>query len=325
MSSNDEVQVTAYGGGVIRIQHGVDAEQQQREEAGSSGAKHYTGSSLTFDGSTGQVQAKEALRVNAGSSEGAQGVLATARTPYGSVARELTPSTIVEAAGISMRLQDAEAAGLVRRNEFGRYVEASAVDHGQQQQAQAVEVKQHPTEGGDIAEMKPELFTGEIESMLAGLVEGVPPQMVNQVLMDAALQAARTGSLDGLNLGDVVSKTGLSPENAKAFMQSSIALLSAQADHALQQLQCEPSEFVEWARRERPEAFKQALVQHVSVRSLAGYRNLAKDFLKSTTPDADSLNRAGYETRMDPTGKELLVKYSGVWMSARAAALQGLI
>jgi hypothetical protein len=75
--------------------------------------------------------------------------------------------------------------------------------------------------------------------------------------------------------------------------------------------------------REKPEALNNAMIAHVGVRSLQGYRALAKEFLRSTTPTAEGLAQAGYETWAE--NGELMVRYQGQWVAARVAALQGWI
>jgi hypothetical protein len=77
--------------------------------------------------------------------------------------------------------------------------------------------------------------------------------------------------------------------------------------------------------KERAEELKRAFVNHVRARSLADYRALARDFIRSTTPDVKSLRHAGYEVKHDAITREPMVKIDGAWMSARAAARQGLI
>jgi hypothetical protein len=106
-------------------------------------------------------------------------------------------------------------------------------------------------------------------------------------------------------------------------MVKGLSALDAQAGVALKEMQIDPAQLVEWALREKPEALRQATVNHVGVRSLQGYRDLGKSFLRSTTPSEEGLKQAGYETRVE--GKALQVRYQGEWISARAAALRGLI
>lgn len=290
-------------------------------------ATHFNGS-LALDPVTGEAHHRASTQVNMGNpTEG--GILASARDGFGSLARQLTPDSIVEFGGMTMRLREAEAAGIVRRDGSGNYSEATSGQPREPQQAhQQVPVEQRPQvqtkvdDSGDINAMTPEPFSAEVEAGLAKLAEGVPQDMVAQVLMSAVSDVA---SGKTLNLEDVISKTGMAPGAAATFMQSTLNALSAQADDALKAMQVDPEQFVQWAMQHQPEKFKNAMSTHVGVRSLNGYRALAKEFLRATTPSAEGLRQAGYETRVDPTSKELLVKYQGTWMGARAAALQGLI
>lgn len=79
-----------------------------------------------------------------------------------------------------------------------------------------------------------------------------------------------------------------------------------------------------WAMANRPTQFKAAIPNQTKVRSLAGYRTLDQDFLRQITPTAEALQEAGYQTMLDPTTKEILVKAIGPW-TKKAAARNGLI
>jgi hypothetical protein len=276
------------------------------------------------------VVERGAMRINTADLQGPKGfgILGTARMSHGTPALDLKPDSVVEYQGMTMKLAQAEQLGLVKRDAHGGYSEILPEERAARQQA--AERRAHgrqspPTEAADVNGMEQEPFSPELEAGLAKLTAGVPPQLVNQVLMEAALMTAETGNLGKLSVESVVSKTGMSPEAAAQFMEATLVALQGQADRVLLQRQIDPAQFYDWARRERLEQLRQAVVQHAGVRTLAGYRALAKDFIRNTTPDAEGLSKAGYQTRVDPTSGKLLVLYNGVWMEARAAAIQGLI
>lgn len=92
--------------------------------------------------------------------------------------------------------------------------------------------------------MKPELFPAKLKQGLAKLSEGLAPQTVNQVLMDAVFDVARGNEI---NIEAVVSKTGMAPDKAAEFMEAGLTALLAQADGALKAMQVDPQQFVQWA------------------------------------------------------------------------------
>jgi hypothetical protein len=318
--SNEDMHVTAYGGGVTRVQWGVE-DDSNAPGAGVPYAKD--GTVHTFDSSTGGVESARIGRVSGEEIRrevhGA-GILGTANE------MTLRPTTVVDVNGVGMELQMAERLGYVTRDASGRYTEVGGAQRQASQQAlhqhrQQTQLQlQRTAEPGDINGMKAEPFPQEVEAELAKLADGVQPQAVGEVFMGALFDMWRGNPP---NVEAVVSKTGLPHERAAELMVKGLSALDAQAGVALKEMQIDPAQFVEWALREKPEALRQATVNHVGVRSLQGYRDLGKEFLRSTTPSEAGLKQAGYDTRVE--GKDLMVLYQGQWISARAAALQGLI
>ena len=78
----------------------------------------------------------------------------------------------------------------------------------------------------------------------------------------------------------IVSNTGVSPE----FVIASITALSHQADGVIKGMGIEPEAFIELTKRAHPKALEQAMVTHVGDRSLNGYRELAKEFIRVYEP-----------------------------------------
>jgi hypothetical protein len=222
-----------------------------------------------------------------------------------------------------MSLATAEHAGLVKRDPTtGHYVEAT-----DEEKARALAPKGSEEPDGFMSTdaMAEELFPEEIESTIAGLAGDVSGQVLGSVLAQAALRLVDSG--DPYRLGDVVSQTGMSPEQAKNFMDFTLAAFSAQAAHELGKVGIRDLEtFSAWASANQPAKFKTAVMVHVSARSLNGYRELAREFMKHTAPTEGALQSAGYKTKVDPTTGELLVDLGGgMWESVRTAARAGRI
>jgi hypothetical protein len=306
--------------------------QEEQQASPQEFAKVHRGA-FAFDADGDLTRQHERAEINVATADvfnhGGE-ILKTARTQHGTPARTLTPDTIVEAGGMSMRLAQAEQAGYVKRDEHGRYVETTAAERAEaarrQQSAGDSTINQSP-EFRDTNDMQPEPFSPEIEAALAKAAEPLgsrASEILTPVMVELAISAADTGSLS-VNIEDVMSKTGLSRENAEAFIGHVMPALTEQVDAVLEKRGINPQEFVEWARETRPAQFKAALVAQVNARTLEGYRALAEAYLRDTVPTEDALRKGGFETMHHPTTGELLVKIRGVWMNARAAARNGMI
>lgn len=331
--SSEDLQVTAFGGGVTRVQWGTsdhpDDQQPQRTIANQSSG------TFIFDGNSGSVGHANVQRVTTADimeqSHG-PGLLATASE------FNLKPTTRVTVGSTEMTLEMAERLGYVGRDAAGRYVEASIGKQGGHAQRQAQHVRQAPEpptaqeaersgEFGDVNDMRLEPLPQEIEQAIGQAVEGVGPETVTASLMDMAsmmLESKGELSLEALH-ERVVSQTGLPPERAAAFMEVALGGLANQADAAIAKLGVDPVEMIEWAKHQQPEKLRAAINQHIGARSLNGYRALAKEFVKASTPTAERLALAGFQTMIDPQSKQLLVNYKGHWTPARSLALHGLI
>jgi uncharacterized protein YdbL (DUF1318 family) len=332
-----QIQVQA-DAGVTRVFVGsggkVADEPTQEEHQEQEFAKVHRGA-IVFDADGNLTRQHERSEINTATADvyGHGGeILKTARTQHGTPARTLTPDTIVEAGGMSMRLEQAEQAGFVKRDEHGRYVETTAEERAEAMSrrsnapAAADGVLSSP-EFGNVNDMQPEPFAPEVEASLAKAVEPLgerASEILTPVMVELAIKAAEAGNLE-INIEDVMSKTGLTRESAEAFTSQAVAALANQADAALEKLGVDPAEVVQWARETRPAQFKAALVAQVNARTLAGYRALAEAYLRDTVPTEDALRKGGFETMHHPTTGDLLVKIRGVWMNARAAARNGMI
>jgi hypothetical protein len=282
-------------------------------------ARPHTGS-FSFNGATGEVANRGTVSVSSSELLGGagSGILGTARTPWGSPTSDLKPTTLVDVDGSGpTELRVAEKMGYVRRDENGRYVEVA--------QAERVATEQQQQQERQGTEEQQEAFAPEDEAAIIEMVQGVEPQMLGSAVTSLAIELADTGTLGKDTLEKVVSQTGMEPVKAAAFIEKTFNLFTQQASAELQKSGIDSEHFLRWARQNRPEELKRAFVDHVQARSLSAYRTLAQTFLRSTPPSADALSRAGFDTRIDPTSNELLVKIGDSWHSVREATRNGLL
>ncbi len=297
----------------IRVQWGVPDDVPEDHTMAVQVAHSHDGAALRFDAQSDEVNHVGSIQGQVGPALNQHaGILATARDVFGTPARELTPKTLVEVDGVQVALSVAESIGLVRRDESGRYVEATADER---------RAHEAPSQQDDAVQ-QPEPFAEEQERTLGGLVRDVPAPILDAVLTDIAIKAAETDDL-AVNLEEIVSTTGMTPEAATAFVEQAAPLFQAQARAALIDVHADPDQFLAWARENRPDELKAAIVNHVRLRSTAGYRALAQTYLRNTVPNIEDLRRFGYEARTE-AGQDM-VKVDGIWMTTRAAARQGRI
>jgi hypothetical protein len=303
--------------GPLRVHVGANAAPEQEGNAETpSSVRVLNGAMRYVAGGEAQQIRHARVSVQEGERAGVTGLLATARTPWGSIAGTLTPDTLVDTGGgVMASLAVAERLGLVRRDANGNYTEAT----------QGATEAQPEEESEDAPEVvQQEAFKPEDEAALVKLAEGVAPEVLGGLAIPAALSIAETGALN-ITAEDVQSRTGLDAERATEFLEKTTQLFQDQADDVARKAQVDPEALWRWAREHRPDQLRNAVAGHVSARTLSGYRALAQDYLRSVVPDANTLQDAGYEVRRDPSTGETLVKLNGTWISATVAARQGRI
>lgn len=305
-------------GGLVRVQVVDPSDASEQTLPSPELAKEHNGS-FRYSAESGQVEQTQRATASLEDFKGAcgSGILATAMTPWGSPARELKPETLVDVGGQMAPLKVAEKMGKVRRDAAGNWIE---VAEGERQSSE----QQQPSEEEELGGIKAEPFSEADEAALVEAVGDVSTQSLGAVLIPLALEIAETGE-SSVNIEDVASKLGTTPERAAAIAETVERLFQGQADSSLKELQVDPQKFYEWARLHRLDGLRRAVANHLSARSLSDYRTLAKEYLRHTVPDAEGLKQAGYESRLDPTTRELMVKLRGVWVSVKAAARDGMI
>jgi hypothetical protein len=312
--SNNEGKFSVLSGGVAHMQFGADDADESQDYAGLRG--HQT------PGQDAKASHSEIITGLHGA-----GVLGTASDA------KLLPTTRVTVNGVGMQLQMAERMGYVHRDANGEYHEGpagtAAPQQPQQQQAPAgnppASAQKQTAEAGDegdINAMKPELLAPEVEAELSAMAKDVPAEMMTAAVVDVVASLLEG---DGqINVKKFAAQTGMPEEKAAVYAAGFTQSLSLQADEALKAMQVDPAQFVQWAREHRREEFKQAMSNHATARTLAGYRELGREFLRSVLPGAEALQAAGYETKRSAQG-ELMVNLNGQWTTVAAAARTGRI
>jgi hypothetical protein len=276
---------------------------------------------LRVDARTGTLQPMPVSRANvsgAADPTGASGLLATARTKWGTPPRELQAETMVTLPGTQMQveLRVAERMGYVRR-ENGTYVEVAQTEQQQPEQPQPSPQQQ-----------RTEALNAQIAKDLSQIVGDLDQRTLDQIITEHAIMYGTSGQVEA-SVERIQSLTGWDAQRAAVYLAASEGAFKAQEGQLLDSFGIHESEhpdFVQWALAERPSEFKRAAVAHRRAGSLDVYEQLADQYMRSTPPAAEALNAAGIATKTDATTGELLLRLpSGQWMSVRAAAKQGLI
>lgn len=310
-----DFQVNDIGGGVIRVQVGSNSELRDdyAEPAPQRATVHDGGFRADANGDVQQLATtrvhQDSIPENAG-----KGILATARNVHGGPALKLTPESVVRVGDMETSLAVAEMYGFVKRDASGNYVETTAEERAAREQAERAD---------EAPQMAQEFFPKEAEQVLMHLAGDVPHEQLTTMLAETVIRAASTGALD-VNVEEIVSRTGMSPERAEQFFGAAVGLFQDQADAALATMGIEDSTpFVQWAVANRSQEFRQAMVAQVTGRVLHPMRELAREFIRTVPASEEGLKAAGYEVRRDASTNELLVKVNGGWTSVRAAARRG--
>jgi hypothetical protein len=310
----------------LRVQWGEEeapSEQQQPQRQSQVHDGHFS------FGGTGEGVRHVSATVSDFSGRHGSGILSTARNVgFGNPAATLTPDTLVEWQGTQMKLREAEALELVHRDASGRYVEGKAGQQptsGTPQQPPSEPQQAPQEEQQQVDEMAQEPFASEVEQEVIQLVADASHEAIRMELVDFGSHFVETGELK-FNAEHFASRAGMTVENAEKFGKAYLGALASQVDQILEHAgigKANADAFIEWARINQPSQLKHAWAAHAVARTTLGWRQLVHSYIRQTTPTAEGLQQAGYETRME--GKERMVKLNGQWISVRAAANQGLV
>lgn len=233
-------------------------------------------------------------------------LLSTAKTSYGSPTTTLTKDTFVHYEGMDIKLEQAERMGLVKQVN-GQYVEVATQDRSTAEQAQEQEAG--------------ETLGVSLEAELSTLAGIIAPSMQTSLVESVLRQGLSATSLNGM-----VEGTGMSQEQLRARLGTVEQAFRAQADKALMSAGMGKEDipsFVQWAQDKHKGAFDDACRNHAYNRSTSGYAPLARAWMNSTMPNADSLPEA---LNSRTVGGETLVTLPGYpEMSLKVATRLGLI
>jgi hypothetical protein len=200
-------------------------------------------------------------------------LLSTAKTAYGSPTINLTKDTLVNHQGMDITLQVAERLGLVKQVN-GQYQDVASTEQAA------------PTPD-KAAEDTGESLGSSIEAELGALSQFITPTMQTTVI-----ESVMRHGMAGTNLHDLAFETGQNVEELRGRLSAAEGAFRGQADKALMAAgmgQEDIPAFVKWAQEKHKGAFDDACRNHVYNRSTKGYGALAKAWMNSTMPSADSL------------------------------------
>lgn len=326
MSSENNVNVQSHGG-VTQLtisRDGSIAQPDSTQPAPAFEAIQAHDGGVTVLNAGGVAQRVSTLAVDGAeiANHGPAGsMLASARTQHGTTPRTLDDSCIISVAGVEMTIGDAVRYGYLNRNAGGGYLEPRTQHFpGVANDPERVSASSAPAAAPEDTRA---MFDGETEGTLAVLADGIDGSILSAVATQMAVQFADTGGLE-VNVEELASRMGTTPERAGEFAQRYAHALTAQAHgHLEKDYGIVGDEFVDWCRSNRASQFKAAVVEHANARSLTGYRTLAEEFLNSVPPSEEALRAANIPTKTE--GGKLMVLLKGQWMTAAAAARAGMI
>lgn len=322
---------TADHGGVTRVTIGSDRVARTPTEAPTdtrpANARHgltvhlnHESGKLVRVNASGEAEVSESVsRVTSGREfTGSEGVLATARSIAGALipaqllAQKDPHHVIVRVGAMETSLASAVALGLVTHDPAtGQYKETGA--------------QPEPTVAQPSEDTIPQPFPEEhanAQELLDGLEADLPPAVSQRVL-----SAFVTGEFDAAALSDLCAHAGVEPSEMQAALGDIADAFEAQAQAAIAAAGVDPADIANawgWMRSQRSAEMREALHRQVFTRDPSLYTKLAKGYLRSIAPSADSARRGGLEVRRAADGTEL-VTIGGVEMPLASAARLGLL
>jgi hypothetical protein len=241
----------------------------------------------------------------------------TAKDHRGNQSAMVGDSTRVTINGIEATAIDFMKAGYLEKDDRGNYRMAGEEPAEDPQEAQLAEAQQH------YAELAPEA-NAIVNSALEGLSDaGV--ETVTQYGIGMALGHLSTGLL----VRQVSTMTGSDMAASEAKVETVRQVYQQQADdYIVSSLGVDREDlpgFYEFARRsQNRDALSKAVNRQIYSKRMDGYKSLAQLYMGTTAPSDQSLKAGGFETMVGRDGTQM-VKYQGMWMSAKVAAFNGWI
>ena len=167
---------------------------------------------------------------------------------------------IVNIGGMEVSVKAAMAAGLLRQDSDGSYLEVK--------EAPKEPVKQEHQE-------EQESLDKDTEDIIDSLLDNVQPGEVSR----AVRLIASGEKIDSATLGRAASQMGIEPEAMSGMLGGVRTAFESQALEAVATTGLNPQEVFDWAYREKPKEMANAIKQHTSTRNTSGYKELAKEYV----------------------------------------------
>lgn len=272
-------------------------------------------------GASGEASESTTTRMNtADMRSGHPGLLATARTAWGSPASQLTPQTRVTLVdGSDTTLAAAEKMGLVARAPDGTYREVQQAEAEPETKNSAPDLTPVPlSDGTTITAHELHAHTDEVmNASMKGLDQFSQEQIVQRFAMD---------KLDEKFIHDTARANGLEPEDLAERVEAfQLAVLAELAPVAERTGVADLEHFAEWADENYGEdEMMDAFMAHVYGRDTSKYAGMMEEYVRRVLPRTEEVEKGGVKVAHGTDGKEL-VNIGGVQMSLKAAVRQGLI
>jgi DNA-binding transcriptional ArsR family regulator len=242
-----------------------------------------------------------------------QGVLSTARTPFGSVATDLTDDTRITVDGLEMDIRQAVRIGIVQKRPDGTFTDGrtpagpsrSAADLGLTHEDRSSE--DGPTEGDMAfeAENVPMPLDPVSVQALAEVAREVTPMQLNDALSVFTASIAR-GTQEP-DIAEIARRTGLDPEVAERHMKTLAAAYYVQAEDYFESKGVDFKDLAEVMLREDPRALAAAYAQAVRMQNPKAFERLLPRYKaakgRPADPDVDRVMQLQRDTQQRPAGE----------------------
>ena len=217
---------------------------------------------------------------------------------------ELQPNSVVKIGTMEGTVSGLTAAGLIQKTAAGGYeytAKAKAFGHKvdgaqpaapQQPQEPRQSQPQEQQQQQEAADSKPVPLDEEGEGLLQEFKSAVP----GDVLVNGISRVITSGELSDTDIATVAKHFNISPEEARTKATAFQESFTRQAHQAVGP---ESHAIFDWARTTAPAALQEAMHDHVHSGSLAGYQNIANNYLQNL----DTINPAAILDSED--GKKL--------------------
>jgi hypothetical protein len=241
----------------------------------------------------------------------------TAKDHTGSPSAMVGDSTRVTINGIEAAAIDFMKAGYLEKDDRGNYRLAGEEPSEDPQEAKFAEAQQHYA-----------LLSQEANAVVNNALEGMTDAAVEAVTQYGIAMAL--GHLSpGLLVQQVSRMTGNDAAASEARVDTVRPVYQQQADdYIVNKLglgRDDLPSFYEFARRsQNRDALSKAVNGQIYSKRMDGYKGLAQLYMATAAPSDYAIEAKGLETKVGRDGTQM-VKYHGMWMSAKVAVFNGWI